>query len=34
MSNNSSKRLGKMVINNTNEETKFKTSKRFRNLLR
>lgn len=34
MSNNSSKRLGKMVINNTNEETKFKTSKRFKNVLR
>jgi len=34
MSNNISKRLGKMVINNTNEETKFRNSKRFRNVLR
>ena len=34
MNNNISKRLGKMVINNTNEETKFRNSKRFRNVLR
>lgn len=35
MSNNISKRLGKMIVNNnTNEETKFRNSKRFKNVLR